>query len=287
MNNLKTTEILDIYDTESHRLSYKIWVTSQLDYGKKGGRGARKLLAEYASCQVSHVANVLNGEAHFSLEQAERVASFFELSERELTFFLLLVQHNRAGSKELSAFFQKQIESHIEKVREARRDLKERVPIQKTLGYEDQAVYYSSWQYAAVHVLLSVPGNNTAEVLTNSLPISRDRMTEILEFLCHAGLAVYSDGQFTIGPQHLHLASDSPFLARHHMNWRNFVSNQIELSGIVKKTSLHYSSVVTISEKDVDRVREILTRSLADSIDLIKASPEQRGAVLNIDWMPI
>lgn len=286
MNKGKNIEYSDIYNTDEHQMNYKKWVTWQLDHGDKGGRGARKLLAEFTGCQVSHVANVLNGDAHFSLEQAERVANFFELNESELEFFILLVQYNRSGSKELSAFFQRLIEGHVEKVRAARRDLKERVPIRKSIGYEEQAIYYSSWQYAAIHVLLSIPGNTTSEVLATKIPISRDRITKILEFLCQAGLAIYDAGQFKIGPQHLHLASDSPFIARHHINWRNFVSNQIEISGVLQKKSLHYSSVVTVGENDIDRVREILTRSLADSIELIKKSPEERGAVFNLDWMP-
>lgn len=287
MNFDKSEKILDIYDVDGYQSSYKNWVVWQLDHGTKGGRGARKLLAAFVGCQLSHIANVLNGDAHFSFEQAERVGSFFGLSMSELEFFVLVVQWNRAGTRELSALMQVQIASKRQQVLDARRNLKERVPIRKTLGSEEQAIYYSSWQYAAVHVLLSVSHFQTPEALMQTLAISRDRLTKVLEFLCQTGLAVYQGGRYEIGPQHLHLPSDSPFISRHHVNWRSFVAGRLEAAGGVDTRSLHYSSVVTVSEEDCDRVREILTRALSDAIGLIKESPEEKGAVLSIDWMSI
>lgn len=287
MNLSKNTEFLDIYALDSYGSSYKMWVTWQLDHGPKGGRGARKSLAAFAECQISHVANVLNDDAHFSLEQAERVGSFFELGVGELEFFLLLVQWNRAGTKSLTELYAAQVQRAVAKAVESRRNLKDRVPIRRALESEQEAVYYSSWQYAAIHVLLSVPSLQTPDALSKSLSISRDRIDKILEFLCQTGLAKYSDGRFEIGPQHLHLASDSPFIMRHHVNWRTRVATRLETEGTAKASDLHYSSVVTVGAKDVDRVREILTRALAESIEVIKTSPEESGAILNIDWMKI
>src|SRR5690348_7678173 len=79
-------------------------------------RGFRSRLAEAAQCQNAFVSQVLNTSAHFSLEQGLRVAKFLSLGLEESQFFILLLEHNRAGTKELQGFFKLQLDSLREKL---------------------------------------------------------------------------------------------------------------------------------------------------------------------------
>src|SRR5580698_6182945 len=78
-------------------------------------RGFRTRLAEAAQCQSAFVSQVLNTGAHFSLEQGLRVAKFLNLDKEESQFFILLLEKNRAGTKDLEDFFSGQLDVLREK----------------------------------------------------------------------------------------------------------------------------------------------------------------------------
>lgn len=272
----------DIYEYRDYKQLLRHW----LDDETTGGRGSRKLLAEAMGCQVSHVTNVLNGDSHLSLEQADAAARHFGFSQGELDYFLLLLQLNRAGTRGLRESLSRLLEEHSAR----HRNLKERLKISETVRREQESLYYSSWHYGAIHVLLSIPEFQTRESLSQRLSLPQERVDEVLAFLVDAGLAEKQGvAQFQIRNPVVHLAKSSPLIRRHHANWRLKTIAALE-SGAVRFSSadsfenLHYSAVVTLSDDDLARVREILTRALAESLDVIRASPEQDAAVLSIDW---
>ena len=103
-------------------------------------RGFRKALAQATHCQTAYISHVLNGLGHFNLEQAEAAARFLELGREEIRYFLVLVEHNRAGTDSLRRVLGEQ----LEEMRERHLSLQKRVGIQATLSRENQAIYYSS-----------------------------------------------------------------------------------------------------------------------------------------------
>lgn len=260
---------------------YKEWLLSRLE------RGSRKALSEAIGCQMSHVSAVLNDDAHLSPEQAEATARFLSLNNDETEFLLLLVQKNRAGTTSLARVVDRQLEVF----RVKRRNLKERLAISDQLAADQESLYYSSWQFGAVHVALSIPGLDRPEILSTRLGIPLARVHEILDFLCLNGLAEIKKDRFVIGRAQVHLSKSSPFVARHHINWR--LRAIASLEGAIASDSresvstneLHFSSVVTLSERDFARVRETVASALADTLKIITTSPEESVAILNIDWM--
>lgn len=86
---------------------YRILLRRKLD---DQGRGSRDRLSRFAKMQPAYLSMVLSGKHHFSLEQAERVAEFFEMKSAEKDFFLILVQIVRAGSDELREYFKLKLE---------------------------------------------------------------------------------------------------------------------------------------------------------------------------------
>lgn len=256
---------------------YKTLVRELIAAQSNGGRGVRRLLAEALRCQVAFISHVLAGQYHFSAEQAEGCARFFGLPKEETEFFLLLVSENRAATPELRSLYQRMLEER----RTQNRQLQSRTKIHQTIGREEQATYYSHWYYAAVHMLLTIPAFRTPEAIRQRLKISAKVVQEVLKFLTRTGLARQENKNYLPGPALLHLAPDSPLIARHHANWRLAAIGALADEGL---QDLHYSGIVSCSAAALPEVRARVAKCLEECMDIIKPSPEERLAVLCLDW---
>lgn len=259
---------------------YKAFLLDLMESHPNGGRGQRKALADAINCQVAYVTHVFSGANHFSLEQTEAAARHFSLSKEETEFLLLILQQNRAGTVELRQFFDRLIKEH----REKHNLLKDRLKIKDTLTREDQAMYYSSWQYAAIHIALTVPKLRTVERLSERFQIPTARVLEILNFLCTKGLATKTLNSYQTTQPFLHLENDSPLIAKHHGNWR--IRTVQNLDNNIKE-NLHYSLAFSVARDDLPKIRERLMRALEDCADIIKPSKEEEVACLCLDLFQI
>jgi uncharacterized protein (TIGR02147 family) len=263
---------------------YKLFLLNLSD--AKGARsGFKSALARACGCNNAYISTVLGGKANLSLEQAECVANFLQLLSDESHFFLLLVQRARAGTRSLRAYFDQQIDPLLK----AKLNVQKRLGANEELSAKDQAQYYSSWMYAAIHVALSIPRlAKSPNELAKYFNLPPARVKTILEFLVRAGMAVFSSGsgsssgRYAIGPRHIHLGKSSTVITRHHSNWRLCALRMIEDEG---EQNLNYSSVVALSRRDADKVREILLSAVKKSVDLIMTSPEEEVFVLNVDFV--
>lgn len=259
---------------------YKKLVVDLIESTPGGGRGKRKALADAIGCQVSHVTSVLSGTSHFSQEQAEAAARFLGLNGRETEFLLLLVDFNRAGTVPLRKFYQ----SLLDEKREKYSALKTRLKMPDSLEGYQESVYYSSWQFAAVHVLLSIPQFQSREAIAHKLGLTLSRVDEILFFLVETGLCKKEGHEYRLARPLLHLDKTSPLISKHHTNWRLRAMQSFDET---TEEALHYSSVVTLSVADYKKVREILARALSEALKVITQSPEEDVAAVCIDLFRI
>ena len=255
---------------------YKKFIVDLIESDESGGRGKRKGLAEAINCQVSHITNVLSGNGHFTAEQAEAAARFFGLNLAETEFLLTLIQHNRAGTESLRKFYNRILSEKLEKYSA----LKNRLKMPDSLKAQEEAQYYSSWQYGAVHVMLTVPQFQTREALTKKLDIPIQRIDEILSFLLEAGLCSKEGQRYIVVRPQLHLDKSSALVSKHHTNWRLRSILSLDHND---PEDLHYSASFTLSEKDYPRVREVLTKALSEAFKIIVPSAEEQGAVITLD----
>lgn len=260
--------------------SYKKFLVDLIENDFTSSRGKRKMMAEAGNCQVSHVTHVLSGEGHFSPEQLEGIARFFGLGNDEIEFLLLLLGLARAGTTSLKNFYSQLIENKLK----SRSELKGRLKIPDSMAKADEAIYYSSWLYGAVHVMLSIPDLQTKEALSQALSLSLARSEEILSFLIKTGLCKKEGNRYKLLRPLLHLEKSSPLISKHHANWRMKALQSLEN---MDEEKLHYSSVFTLSKNDFTKVREILMESLAQSLKVIKDSPEEVPAVICLDYFKL
>jgi uncharacterized protein (TIGR02147 family) len=266
----------DIYEYRD----YKKYVIDLIRSDAPGTRGKRKELSEFIGCQVSHISNVLSGSGHFNPEQAEAASRFFGLSSQEIEFFLMLIQYNRAGTESLKKFYSQLLQERQKKSLL----LKNRLEMPDSLQHEDEAIYYSSWHYAAIHVLLSIKQFQTREAIAKKLDVPLPRVDQVLEFLAKTGLCRKEGVRNLIVKPLLHLDKSSPLISKHHTNWRLKTMMALDQNN---DENLHYSSVFTVSKKDFPRVREIVAEALTKALKVINPSPEEEVAAICIDLFKI
>ena len=67
--------------------------------------GLQSRLAKAAGCQQAYLSQVLKGQTELTPEQGLGICQFWNFSERETEFFLLLLQRDRSGQKSMKDFF--------------------------------------------------------------------------------------------------------------------------------------------------------------------------------------
>lgn len=258
---------------------YKDYLRKAIEARPNAGRGLRLGLAKSIGCPVSHISQVLNGNSHFSMEQAEGANEFFGHTDEEANFFLLLLQLARAGSPAL----RKRLEAQLDQLMKKRMVLKDRLGVKEGVSEENQAIFYSSWLYGAIHVAVTIEKMQTKEAIARYFGLSLKRAGEILEFLAATGLiSKKPNGNYVIGTSRIHLAGDSPLISKFHTNWRMRAIQSLEKDSL--EEDLHYSSVITLSEADAKKIKSDLVKAIAEAKAVIKDSKEEGIHSFSLDF---
>ena len=246
--------------------------------GVEGSRtGERKKLAKAIPVHTTFVSQVLKGKSEFSLEQGEAINLFFEHTEDEKEYFILLLLKDRAGPGTLQDRFMRKIQS----MREDRINIKKRLEVDSSISLKDRERFYSSYIYGAVHVLAAIKKFKTVDALSDALRFSRSRTQEIVEFMLRIGVLKEENGNLSPGSSHVHLGNDSELILKHHANWRLHTLSNLQF---LDKDDLHYSACLSLSRDDAFRVKESMLQNLKANVDIVSASPEEIAYVMSFDF---
>lgn len=259
---------------------YKRYIAHLEALGSHIQKGFRTRLAEAAGCQSAFVSQVLNGKAQLSLEQGLRLAPFLKLDLLEQRYFLWMIEYSRSGTTELRSYFS----DLMKDLRENYFKLQNRVNPELTLSIEAQNIYYSQWYYSAIHILVTIPGLNSIEAISKSLRLQLETVRDAVLFLLKMGLLAEKKGKLSPGPVQLHLDRSSINIFKHHTNWR---IKAIESLAEQKKTDMHYSTVSSLSEADVEVIRSMLAAVVESYVKTIKPSKEETLYGFNIDFFKL
>jgi uncharacterized protein (TIGR02147 family) len=262
-------------------LDYKPYLRAWIAAQPSGGHGMRGRMAGAIGCQTAFISQVLNGGSHLSLEQAEKLNALLGHNKAEASFFLLLVQHTRAGTEALRKHFREQLDEAVAK----QSNLKNRLAATQELSREDHAEYFSSWAYAAVHASLAVPPFQTKASLVRSLGLPLERVTAVLDFLVSRGLVSRRGDRYSMGSTHIHFGKDASLIAKHHVNWRLQAMQRLESPA---PADLHYSSVVAIAREDAAKLSAVLADALASARkNVIEPSREEALYSICLDFFAL
>lgn len=247
-------------------------------------RGVRAMMAKTLGCQSTYVSQVLYGQAHFSLEQAEVLSDFFRQAPQEKVFFLLLVQKDRAGTRRLEQFFLKE----IEKARRARSEVGVGKKDPEAVDEEFQGLFYSSWEFAAVLAGLNIKKLRTPSALATFYSLPKKRVSEILSFLSAAGLVKKEGTSFQPIKEIVYLKRGSSLHLRkaHHANWR---LRALESFDYQTDKDIHFSSVWSFSKAETERMFKLVedfAREMASEFAECDETPSE-VFVFNVDFFDL
>jgi uncharacterized protein (TIGR02147 family) len=241
-------------------------------------RGFRSRIASTINCQNAYVSRVLNGDAHFSLEQGMALSQFLELNKLEKKYFLGLIEFARAGTPDLKSYFK----DNLDQLREKNLDMKARLKDVHTMSPEAQTRFYSHWLYGAIHLLPTLKSYTDISAIARALQISPDAAREIVLFLISCGLIEEQRGKLKPGPTQLHLEKNSPYINQHHTNWR--IAALHSLVEKTPETDIHYSTVSTLSVADAKKLRRDFFQLIESYVATVRESPEQTLMGFNLDF---
>jgi uncharacterized protein (TIGR02147 family) len=256
-------------------LDYVDWVTGLFQAAGKA-HGLKKRMADAIGCQQSYLSLVLKKEAHFTLEHAERLARFWQLPPDETDYLLLLVNFARAGSEELRSYYREK----LARLKEQNEHIGHRIKNAEAFPEHEAAVYYSSWQYLAIHILISIPEFHSSKAIAERLQLPEKSVIRVLQYLERLGLAEFARERWRSTSRELHLPRESHFVSLHHGHWRN---RAVDNSFLARPEDVHYTGVSSIAKKDIEKLRQLLFKLIDDSRGIIAPSAEEELICLNID----
>lgn len=262
----------DIFDYTD----YKAFLRDRLAELRSGGRGTQGRLAQAMNCQPAYLSMVLSGNGNLSLEQADRAAKFLGLATLEGDYLLALVQRERAGTASL----QRRFSAELDRLRGERQNLSHRLTNLETLPDDVKAIFYSTWYYPAIHLMLTIPSKRTPTAMASYLRLPVETVAQVLEFLTRHGLAQASADGLIVGPSRLHLGTDSPFLAQSQKNWRQMSWQSLQRP---RPDDFHYSSLISGSRRDLPIMREVMIQAIAELRKIIRTSQEEDLFCYNLD----
>ena len=268
--------MIDVFDSKN----YKNFLIKRMPT-VGGERGMRSKLAEFLSCQLSFISLVLTTEKHhFSMEHGQKLCNFFNLSDPETDFFILLLSRDRAGSKELENFYDKK----IQKITKERHDIKNRIKGHASLDKNDKALYYSDWYYAAIHMILRCKKSIQPMELSELLGLSVDKVHECLMFLEKCGIVTKVKGQFVVNDVRIHIGDGVSWLNTHHKNWRNRAILSLDDK---KEEDLHFTMITSISESAAKEIRKRILQMIQENEATIASAEDKVVYNLNLDFFKI
>ncbi len=262
---------MNIFETTN----YQKYLHSRLG-GGLGRRGIKSQFATALECDGAYITRILDGLAHLSLEQGMRANQFFGHTESESEFFLMQIGFARAGSRDLKFYYKKKLEN----LQETHHKLSERIKDVESFPEITQATYYSLWLYAAVDMATSITSLQTLESLSKYFQLPFSTLSPILSFLEGCGVVKQEGNKWINTGRQIYLTSDSPHIRKHHLNWRLKAMQLIEQP---QTKNLHYSSVVSLSEKDFVRLKEHFIESVSKAREIVKSSKDEKLAAYCID----
>lgn len=262
-----------VFEAENYKDFVRSWVESR----PGGGRGEYRRMAEALGVSTTLISQVINADKQFSLENANELCEFLGLNDREADFFLLLVEFARAGSHG----YRRRLEKRLAQAREEALKLSRRLQNDRDLSPVQTATYYSDWAYTATTNFIACAPETDIDSLAKRLHVSRAQAARVIEFLLESGILVRSDSRLEIGAKHTFLPRESPFVSKHHQNWRlqGFQKMNRQLSD-----DFFYTAPMSLSAETALQIRKELPNFIEKIMKWVGPSPSEIVRCLNVDF---
>lgn len=264
---------MSIYEFNDYKDFFNHWVESL----PKKGHGEYRRVALALNVSTTMVSQVFKGDKELSLELACDLCEYLNMGEDEADYFLLMVEHRRAGSAKLQKRLQRQIKERQEKARK----LENRLKKETELSEETRAIFYSSWLYSGVRIQAACDGFDDSVNIAQKLNLPRNQVQKVLDFLLAHGLLVQKKGELQLGPTKTFIGSSNLLTVKHHQNWRLQAFNRMVQS---EDRNLFYTGPMSLSEEVAGKIRQEISNLLDHVYKVVPPSKSETTRCLNIDW---
>ncbi len=244
---------------------------------RAGTHGLKTRFSTALRIQPAFLSQVLARKYALSLEQADLANQFFDHSDEEAEFFLLLVSRDRAGTPSLLRHFDRQIQATLKK----RMQVIERLGRRAEISEETKGIYFSSWIYSAVHVCCTVVRLRTRKAIAKELALPVATVGRVLEFLRENDLVRHENDAWVPTQNWVSISKESPHIVKHHMNWRQKAVQNLEVQ---TDEDLHYSGMFSIDAQTALRVKDRLLEYLKEQHAEFEKAKEEYLFVVGVDF---
>ncbi len=256
---------------------YRELITNYLDATPQESRGKRTQLSEKLGVHSSHLSQIMAGGRSLTPDQGLVFSKLTGLSALETEYFLTLIHQERAASFE----FKKYCEQKLSEIKGKALKAVERFAHDKQLSEENKAQFYSHYLYSAVRLYCSTQDKGcTIEEIESRFNITRERLMPMIRFLLGAGLLSQKKDKYLMGTMSTFLPRESAHIHRHHANWRLLAVHE---SPRLEDDELMFTAPMSISKDDFQKIRETLMKEISKISGVIKDSPAEDIACLNLD----
>lgn len=119
---------------------------------------------------------------------------------------------------------------------------------------------------------VTIEALRSPQSIAQRLRLPVETVAEALEFLVATGLVAEEGGRYIPGQTRLQLENTSRLISTLHTQWRLKTVQNFERR---LKTDLHSSTVITLSRKDVEKVREILAGAITSAREVVVGSASE------------
>jgi Domain of unknown function (DUF4423) len=258
--------------------SYREIVNNSLGYrNSRRPRGIVKKLAAHLRCHSTFIAQVLSERAHFSFEQGLDVCGFFNFADDEREYFLTLLARDRAGTPALRKHHQHRLNELLEK----QRDLKPKAALRDARSEGFEGEYFANWSYQAIHALTQIERYKTPTAIAEALQFSTVEVIAILNRLQAMSLVDSEKNKWTSLKDSLHLEKGSPHIRALRATWKAKILADLYNNKFMDGT--RYAGIITVSDQDYQKVRDILIEALRKIRQLVEKSKPEAAHILSID----
>ena len=231
-------------------------------------RGYKGRLAKGANCHHTFLSQVLHSSVHLTPDHAAGLSEFWNFTDKESEYFICLVNLARSSSQKLKDVLIKRIQL----LKDESEHLGKKLKGDELKDIADANLYYSSWQYAAIHVLVSIPQFRSQDAIAKKLLLPPKTVHKCLNELHAMGVIEPSGDGWIASKRNIHLPKESPLVGLHHGNWHHKVAGLLQQQ---TPEGLHYSSVHALSKKDFERIKALILECISNVKTIIQPSPEE------------
>jgi hypothetical protein len=148
------------------------------------------------------------------------------------------------------------------------------------LAQEITTEYFSCWEYSAIHLLTSIPEFRTLRKISKSLHLTPREVQYFIDKLVQWGLVGKTKEGFGWISGNVHIPAGSPIARLHQRNWRE---RALENSKINDETSIHFTSVFSMSHSDAKKARSKILKVIKEYSEQASSSKEEALVCFNAD----